>query len=356
LSWTTQNPLNIAPGGDGKQTGFTKLKNEFSSIYTKLSTFISESTGHTHDGTTDGGALINLSSIVVDSVLNESVGSAIASASTINLTTATGNFLHITGNTAITAVTLGAGMRREVVFDGILTLAHHSTNNNLPGTADITTASGDMASYYSDGTTVYCTKYTRSDGNPLKINNVIKAELNASGSAPIYACRAWVNFNGVPLTGTYSQTGTSVTVTMTGHGLNVGENVNLSPTSGTGVAGSYIVDTVVNANVFTYIAGTSLTTSGNITRNIYIRASGNISSIVDNGTGDYTVNFITAMPSNNFSAIAISGRDSDGTGGNSRMNSIVDRYTTTYVRIATWNIYSPDSAADAPTLNIAVFC
>jgi hypothetical protein len=54
-----------------------------------------------------------------------------------------------------------------------------------------------------------------------------------SGAAPIYAARAWVNFNG---------TGT-----------------------------------------------------------VAIRASGNVSSITDNGTGDYTVNFATAMPDANYS-------------------------------------------------------
>lgn len=64
MSWTTQNPLNIAPAGDGKQTGFTKLKNEFISIYTKLSAFISETVGHTHDGSTDGGKPIPASNIV----------------------------------------------------------------------------------------------------------------------------------------------------------------------------------------------------------------------------------------------------------------------------------------------------
>ena len=61
----------------------------------------------------------------------------------------------------------------------------------------------------------------------------VKTALNASGTAPIYACRAWVNFNG---------TGT-----------------------------------------------------------VAIRASGNVSSITDNGTGDYTVNFLTAMPDANYS-------------------------------------------------------
>ena len=34
-----------------------------------------------------------------------------------------------------------------------------------------------------------------------------------------------------------------------------------------------------------------------------IRASGNVSSITDNGTGDYTVNFTTAMPDANYAGI-----------------------------------------------------
>lgn len=54
----------------------------------------------------------------------------------------------------------------------------------------------------------------------------------ASGAAPSYSARAWVNFNG---------TGT-----------------------------------------------------------VAIRASGNVSSITDNGTGDYTINFMTAMPDANY--------------------------------------------------------
>jgi hypothetical protein len=40
----------------------------------------------------------------------------------------------------------------------------------------------------------------------------------------------------------------------------------------------------------------------NGTGTVAIRASGNVSSITDNGTGDYTVNFTTAMPDVNYSA------------------------------------------------------
>ena len=91
-------------------------------------------------------------------------GADIASASTINLTTATGNGVHVTGTTAITAVTIGSGMWRLVVFDGILTLTHHATTNNLPGGANITTAAGDRALYWGDGTTAYCMAYIKASG------------------------------------------------------------------------------------------------------------------------------------------------------------------------------------------------
>lgn len=72
---------------------------------------------------------------------------------------------------------------------------------------------------------------------PLRLRNA----LNATGSAPIYACRAWVNFNG---------TGT-----------------------------------------------------------VAIRASGNVTSITDNGTGDYTVNFTTAMSDANYAAMITGNTD-----------------------------------------------
>ena len=42
----------------------------------------------------------------------------------------------------------------------------------------------------------------------------------------------------------------------------------------------------------------------NGTGTVAIRASGNVTSITDNGTGDYTVNFTTAMPDANYSAVA----------------------------------------------------
>ena len=44
----------------------------------------------------------------------------------------------------------------------------------------------------------------------------------------------------------------------------------------------------------------------NGTGTVAIRASGNVSSITDNNTGDYTVNFTTAMPDANYSLVVTS--------------------------------------------------
>ena len=79
--------------------------------------------------------------------------------------------------------------------------------------------------------------------------------------------------NSVPaLTGTYSQSGTTVDVSLSAHGFTTGDQVLMDITSGTGVDGTYEV-TVVNANNYTYTAGTSLTTSGNCTANAIVNST-----------------------------------------------------------------------------------
>ena len=107
-------------------------------------------------------AITSINAAVVD--IN--TGTNIASASTINLNTATGNRVHVTGTTTITAVTLTRGPR-TVIFDDVLTLTHHATTNNLPGAANITTAAGDRAIYEGDGTTVFCVNYIKASGQTV---------------------------------------------------------------------------------------------------------------------------------------------------------------------------------------------
>jgi hypothetical protein len=108
----------------------------------------------------------------------------------------------------------------------------------------------------------------------------------ASGSAPSYAARAWVNFNGV---------------------------------------------------------GT-----------VAIRASGNVSSITDNGVGDYTVNFSTALPNANY---AVAGASQTVTGNVAVMTGAINQTdfakTTSSFRIGVFNSAS-GTAIDVNSTNVIV--
>jgi hypothetical protein len=54
----------------------------------------------------------------------------------------------------------------------------------------------------------------------------------------------------------------------------------------------------------------------NGTGTVAIRASGNVSSITDNGTGSYSVNFTTAMPDANYATNVSIGNGTPGVGDN----------------------------------------
>ena len=81
---------------------------------------------------------------------------------------------------------------------------------------------------------------------------------------------------------------------------------------------------------------------------VAIRASGNVSSITDNGTGDYTVNFTTALSDANYAVIGSAFTNVTGSAG-PNLNTTP---TTSSVRVYTGN---PASFADATGCYFAVF-
>ena len=103
------------------------------------------------------------------SAINEAKGSDIASAATTDIGAATGNFVHVTGTTTITALgTVQAGTRRTVRFAGALTLTHNATSLILPTGANITTATNDVATFVSEGSGNWrCVGYMKADGTAL---------------------------------------------------------------------------------------------------------------------------------------------------------------------------------------------
>jgi hypothetical protein len=82
-----------------------------------------------------------------------------------------------------------------------------------------------------------------------------------------------------------------------------------------------------------------------------IRASGNVSSITDNGNGNYTVNFTTAMPDANYAVVATAGDTSSGTClFQSPFNTSP---TTTSAQVFVTN--SVFSGTDRPFVQVAIF-
>jgi hypothetical protein len=86
---------------------------------------------------------------------------------------------------------------------------------------------------------------------------------------------------------------------------------------------------------------------------VAIRDRYNVSSITDNGPGDCTVNFTTAMPDANFSAVVGIGGDSTST-GNGAWAQRIRSTTTSSVRL--WTV-RPDNGGlvDSSDVNVAIF-
>lgn len=88
------------------------------------------------------------------------------------------------------------------------------------------------------------------------------------------------------------------------------------------------------------------------TGTVAIRASGNVTSITDNGTGDYTINLTTAMPDLNYAVAANCGITS-AVGYRIVAAPFTAAYTTSAYRIGTANT-SP-TAADVTFISVAFF-
>lgn len=116
----------------------------------------------------------------------------------------------------------------------------------------------------------------------------VKIALNSSGAAPIYACRAWVNFNG---TGTIGAAQT-------------------------------------------------------------IRGSGNVTSVIKNATGEYTINFTTAMQDANYSIVVSSRRTTTNSTGYGTISQ-ASLPAAESVRVA--SVVENGIVSDSDIITVAIF-
>ncbi len=92
---------------------------------------------------------------------------------------------------------------------------------------------------------------------------------------------------GFTKTGTYSQSGTTVTITITSHGVAIGDVLTIDYTSGSATDGTFAVASVTSDDAFTVTAASSATNSGNV-------------SITLSGAGQYVCDSWTkTIPYNN---------------------------------------------------------
>ncbi len=157
---TAESTLTISGATVAKTTLTVEGASTLSGAVVAKSTFLAEST------VTISGAAVLKSTFQLDSANINRKGADIASATTTDLSTATGDFVDITGTTTITGLgTVTSGVERVVRFTGILTLTHNATSLILPGSANITTANGDTAIFRSLGAGNWkCVSYTKQSG------------------------------------------------------------------------------------------------------------------------------------------------------------------------------------------------
>ena len=103
---------------------------------------------------------------------------------------------------------------------------------------------------------------------------------------------------GFTKTGTYSQSGTTVTITIASHGVAVGDELTIDYTSGSATDGTFLVASVTDSNVFTVTAAASATNSGNV-------------SITLSGAGQYVCENLESksIPYNNRATIQATFRE-----------------------------------------------
>ena len=90
----------------------------------------------------------------------------------------------------------------------------------------------------------------------------------------------------------------------------------------------------------------------NGTGTVAIRASGNVSSITDNDTGDYTINFTTAMPDANYAIIGAVRDDSNDGAAITWNRRATTTNTTTAHRFVTAYL---GTQYDCPQIDVAIF-
>jgi len=136
--------------------------------------------------------------------------------------------------------------------------------------------------------------------------------------------------------------------------------INASPTNGIvqTADGSGVIKLQSNGVATNALAWVNFNGTGTVA----IRSSYNVSSITDNGTGDYTVNFTTALSDANYAALATATNRGGGSApsvnyaigyGSASTASTNGTYSTSALQVYAQG--SGGTAVDVPAISVAIF-
>jgi hypothetical protein len=194
----------------------------------------------------------------------------------------------------------------------------------------------------------------------LKASNLSDVANATTARGNLTAAKSGANSDITSLTGlttplTVAQGGTGA-ATLTANNVLLGNGTSAPQAVAPSTAGN-----VLTSNGTTWVSSTPVAVNASQlakawvnfdgTGTVAIRGSYNVSSITDNGTGDYTINFTTAMSSVNYSAIGCAG-GSDPSNG--------DRQLSTYpTSVSACRVISGQTATankyDANEVSVAIF-
>jgi len=307
----------------------------------------------------------------------------------LQFTTNTWSWLSNAGNYVLTMQTTGnvgigttsPGFRLDVVGAPSATAARIQVNNG--NTSPVLNAEPGLNFVNTANTNGVYTSITNRDSanNPNTQINFINVNQTGSGainfvtrdSATGFAERMRIDSAGITtFTSHVRATGTTAPLPAfstpndpnTGMYFPAADQVRIS----TGGSPGFGIDSSQNAQInsgygsLATFYGTRAWVNFNGTGTVAIRASGNVSSITDNGTGDYTVNFAAALVDANYGVAFGAGH---GAGFNNVANLAIEYNvgtgaatlkSTTQLRIG--STYSDPSAAgyfDAPEAHVSIF-
>lgn len=211
------------------------------------------------------GVFDNLDGASFSDLVNFAAGANIASATTIDLTAATGNCPRITGTSATSAVTMNTGQQMLVVADEAWPLTYNATTNKLDLGASYTCVAGDVILYHKDlSGVVHGTIFSSSPWSDYSASSTIVG-WSSFTVKEIYTRKIgsllFVNYR---LQGTSNATGATFTLPFALDGLTYSSSAYIIDNGSAQTAPGWVVSTAASATITVSkdMSGAAFTASG----------------------------------------------------------------------------------------------